>query len=838
MPPASSVIGGRRPIKRDRARRIWWPCFGAALVFAATGAQAMNAGSDNKGQVTIRRDAYGVPHIFADDRYSLFYGFGYALAEDRLFQMEMTKRSATGRVAEVLGKSYLALDKATRANYDPASLRRQFAALDPASRSVLEGYARGYNARVDEVLRNRALLPREYETFGFSPTHIDVDQIMAIFVYGLAIRFSGFNGEVDNLKFLTSLRRMHNEKDAIDIFRTLLWEEDVHTPTTIAADEGSKTFPPTFEVNERLRSALATWGKAQSLAPISTDALARIQDQRALVFGENNRAQAPHASLGWTSGKRRTDGANAVYVDGAQMGFQTPSIVWSVGLHGAGFNVVGESQVGVPAVLFGTNGKIVWGGTAGMGDVVDMYQEKLNPNDTRSYMFNSTYRPMERRTERFTVKDGPVETEEVFSTVHGLVKTFDPINGVAYAEKRAWQGHELESLFGWLESTRAETYEQWRDRVATWGLSINLVYADHLGNVAYVYAGKYPKRPSNQDFRLPAIGTGEMEWEGILPFTNNPQIFEPKSGTVASWNNLSQRGYHSSDSIYWSRLDHVAEIQKLLDRKPRLTEDDVWDVIKGVSFVDGNARVMKPLLEGGLSAADDTRSKQAVAILAAWDGVSSDPNSDGPAQLIFSRWLQIAQHRLLERDLPKEYLDKTAPITRGYSSMFAVSREFPTNGTAALAHALDEGARGGPGYDFLHGENRDAFIQRTFAEALTQLSAEYGADMVQWRRPAAKHVFSTKNFSGVPVTTPDQSFNYSRAMNRATFNFKVTFSEKGASMCDVVAPGQSAFRPIGGASTSHEKDQVDLYGNFQCKPRWIRPDDVVSHAVSTKRLRF
>ena len=108
--------------------------------------------------VTIKRDTYGVPHVFADDVYRLFYGYGYVVAEDRLFQMEMSRRSVMGTVSEVLGAEYVEIDTRSRTVSDTRSITEQLAALPPADRDIFEGYATGFNARVREVLADRVTL--------------------------------------------------------------------------------------------------------------------------------------------------------------------------------------------------------------------------------------------------------------------------------------------------------------------------------------------------------------------------------------------------------------------------------------------------------------------------------------------------------------------------------------------------------------------------------------------------------------------------------------------------------------------------------------------------------
>ncbi len=124
----------------------------------------------SSSEIKIVRDEYGMPHIYANDTWHLFYGYGYVVAQDRLFQMEMARRSTQGTVAEVLGKDFVKFDKDIRRNYWPDAIRAQIDALSPEDMSILQGYADGMNAWIDKVNTNpETLLPKQFNTFGFTP---------------------------------------------------------------------------------------------------------------------------------------------------------------------------------------------------------------------------------------------------------------------------------------------------------------------------------------------------------------------------------------------------------------------------------------------------------------------------------------------------------------------------------------------------------------------------------------------------------------------------------------------------------------------------------------------
>ena len=144
---------------------------------------ATDADLERAVRLTLYRDNYGVPHVFADDNYGAYFGYGYAVATDRLFQMEMLKRTAQGRVAEVLGVDYLELDIKLRTQYDRALVRAQVEALNPRDREILEGYAAGFNARLDELeASENPDLPKPFYDYGVEPSRWSAFDVASIFV--------------------------------------------------------------------------------------------------------------------------------------------------------------------------------------------------------------------------------------------------------------------------------------------------------------------------------------------------------------------------------------------------------------------------------------------------------------------------------------------------------------------------------------------------------------------------------------------------------------------------------------------------------------------------------
>ncbi len=608
------------------------------------------------GKVTIRRDAHGMPHVYADTVYGIFYGYGYAVAQDRLFQMEMARRSTQGRVAEVLGASMVAFDKSIRGNFSPERIQRQLAALPAADRQVLDGYAAGMNAWLARIRAQPGqLMPKEFNDLGFAPADWTAYDVAMIFIGTMANRFSDANSEIDNLALLTALKDRHGEAEAMRIFNQLRWLTDSRAPTTVPPQEGSYQ-PAVFQPEgaDQLAYALPRYdGTPPMLERVVRDAAtrgvvdgapatlrARLAEQYA-QSGQPGIAGFPTTSNMWIVGREHAKDARSILLNGPQFGWWNPAYTYGIGLHGAGFDVVGNTPFAYPSILFGHNAHVAWGSTAGFGDDVDIYAEKLDPADRNRYFHDGQWKTLEKRTDLILVKDAAPVTLDVYRSVHGLIVKFDDAQHVAYAKARAWEGFELQSLMAWTRKTQSANWEQWKAQAARHALTINWYYADDRGNIGYAHTGFYPRRRPGHDPRLPVPGTGEMDWLGLLPFSTNPQVYNPGQGFIANWNNQPMRGYPSTDlfAIVWGQADRYAEIETRLKAMTanggKVSPQQMWDLIRTTSYADVNRRHFLPFLQRAVQGlpADDPR----VRLVAGLGGLGRHDDQRARAGLLRQR---------------------------------------------------------------------------------------------------------------------------------------------------------------------------------------------------------
>lgn len=840
------------------------------LALTALPAQARQGQADPTGptirvsaerpvDVTIRRDRWGTPHVFADTAYALFFGYGHAVAQDRLYQMEMARRSTQGRVAEMLGETFVAFDRSIRANYWPASIQRQIDRLPRAQRDILDGYADGMNAWIGRVRENpSALLPRQFDPAGPMPAPWTAFDVAMIFIGSVANRFSDANTEIDNLAMLDALRRRHGESAGWQIFEQLKWRSDPKAITTIGGDRVYRhapmsSGPPPYALPPVGGTQPGLERLAQSPLDGALLGLSDDANRGALLaqLEQGGPATMPGfatTSNMWIVGRQHAAGGGSILLNGPQFGWFTPSYVYGIGLHGAGFEVVGNTPFGYPAILFGHNERIAWGSTAGVGDVVDIFAEQLDPADPMRYRHQGRWKTFERRLEVIRVKGGTPVAFEVLRSTHGIITRVDRGNHVAFAKARSWDGHELQSLMAWVDKTRARDWAEWKHAAARHALTINWYYADRAGSIGYAHTGFYPKRRPGHDPRLPVPGTGEMDWQGRLPFATNPQVFNPPDGVITNWNNAPMKGYPPTDawSVLWTAADRNAELDtRLRERLARgpIDAEGMWSLIEPTSHADVNRRFFLPFLQEAVAglAPDDDRARL-VGLVTDWDGLNTDRRGTGyydhPGGAIVDAWLQAMLKQTLADDLP-------ADLGRGYLATGYPTPAAPNAGSVNLSpgakvlyNVLAGRDAGVPQrFDLLNGQPRCAVVLSALDAASAELKRRHGTDPAAWRIPVAPLAFQANNFFGIPQADADEARRVAVTMNRGTENNRVVLKPAGIDAVDVVAPGQSGFIGRDGKPSPHREDQLELYLTMGSKPVWSRHEDIRRNTASSERLR-
>jgi len=786
--------------------------------------------------VTVYRDDYGAPHIFSADIEGLFYGFGYTTAQDRLFQIDMLRRTYWGRVSEVHGAKFLEFDKSMRRdNLTRAQVKDQIGALNKEYQRVLRSFADGINAYIHEIQTDPPQrVPGEFVKFGIDPETWEAEDVAAVFNSVMGV-FMDFSREMENRAFLDFLIKKHGEKKGQTIFKDCVWGNDPNGYTTIQSI--TKATPSAKKKAERIKP------NSVALELRKDSETVRNAYAHMGILPPTEVLAASYAFV--VSGNRSVTG-NALLMGGPQFGFHLPSDLYEAGLHGPGINVVGSTLVGYPCLMFGHNEKSAFSSTAGVDNITDLFEEKLNPKNSHQYWFMGKWRTMEPRKEVFKIKNEEPKEFTFYYTVHGPVIQMDGGKGTAYSKQLSCKEDYLSGFVSFYELMKAQTPDEFKKAASLSSLSVNVYYADISGNIGYFHQGKYPRRNSKINPLIPTPGTGEYEWQGFLPTEKNPHVINPTTGIIANWNNKPERDWWNGDlgGIFggvggWGIDQRVSILIDSVKGKDKISIDDLKKMIQDITLSHLGAKRFKPfLMEAGKKyKSSDPRIVKALEILSSWDDRWSNQKNDGyydhPGLTIFNCWWDIA----LKNTFGDELGDYWTSLETSYGGPYDWERRKRYPGNPLFLRALLGKKAPNPlSHDYFKGK-RDEILIKSLSEALDRAEKKFGSsDMTTWRTPVTPMFYGPATIHG--VTSTSEKIKGTFFMERGTENHIVELKKGGPEGVMVVPPGTSGFVKQDGEKNPHYEDQFEMFNRFEYKPLLLKEEAVEAKAKSKQGLTY
>lgn len=568
-----------------------------------------------RGKVTIRFDDVGVPHIFAENNYDLYYAQGYVTARDRLWQMDLQTRAAAGRLSEVLGERTLEMDRRSRRmgmGYG-AEANLKMAMSDPASREALLGYTAGINAYIKQLpTRN---VPIEYKLLGYKPEEWTPLKCMYM-LEQMTLTLAGGGDEVAMSNLLKSLGQ----------------------------EKMDRVFP---DYPMLMESPIIPAGTPWDFKPLPIPAPPVQVEEPALSFTEKNQKNTPftepiYEGLGsnnWAIGADKSATGYPILANDPHLELTLPSIWYQVQLHAPDMNVYGVSLPGIPGVVIGFNKNVAWGVTNVGADVLDLYKIKFRDTSQAEYWYDNQWRKTRKREEVIVVK-GKAEPirEYVVYTHHGPVMYRENENHPGPALAVRWIGHEPGNSFRtFYELNKAKNYADYRQALTHYvGPAQNFVYADNSKDIAITVNGKFPLKWKEQGKYLLDGSKPADDWQGWIPAAQNPYVKNPPRGFVSSANQSSTNpSYPYYLNWRFAPSERAIRINERLERMTqanadslRLLQDDNFSVM---------ARTLLPTLLTYLSKVPlSVTQKAAYQTLESWN-MMNNPQEIAPS--IFEEWV-------------------------------------------------------------------------------------------------------------------------------------------------------------------------------------------------------
>jgi penicillin amidase len=750
----------------------WWQAEIGRRVPPMDGSQAV----DVRSPVRIERDARGIPHIFAETDPDLFFGFGCAMAADRLFQMDYLRRKGRGRLAEVLGPAGIELDRLARTVGLGWIAEAEWGKLDQETQRLVEAFAAGVNALIEET---RDKPPIEFDLLAYRPepwSPLDCLVIEKEFQWYLTGRFP--------VIVMPELARRALGDGPL--YRAFLQRES-DEESIVAADADVAALGDC-----RLRADGSPHTRRPGTAAGDPEA----------AQGSNN----------WVLAGSRTCTGHPIVASDPHIAFEAVSCWYQVRLEGGSFHVAGAAYVGMPAVLFGRNRHVAWGCTNNICSLRDLYQERTDPTHHGCFLFDRQWESAHTVEETIHVKGNAAVSMTIVHSRNGpIVDEVLPVAARATGPvSLKWLG-AVEG--GWLTAllamNRARDASQFRAATRPWHVpTFTVVFADDRGHIGVQITGRVPlRRVSERGYRPGWDPT--HQWDGVIPFEAMPHSLDPLRGWIASANNRpvpDDYPFHLAGT--WNDDLRARRIRQRIEAAPQHSRADVAAMQYDTYSLRAAASL--PLLLTVLNDAELPPSPreiqdhvaQAIAALRGWD---LRVERDRVGATIFNAFFASWARTVVKARFANEQVELLSAGANGLASAL-----------------LRENLAGW----FSDDETRRRAIAATFVSTVSALSERLGPGISSWtwgrlHRLHLKHVLSSRgdlglllDHGGVPV-----GGDFTTVCNTGqgpNFEALIGAGFRMIAELDPGAPGlwvQDAQSQSGHPGSPHYSDQLDGWLN-------------------------
>lgn len=794
-------------------------CFGVFCYYVVTKSFPKVEGTigdiDVSAPVSIFRDVYGVPHVMAATEEDGYVALGFLHAQDRLFQMDLARRAGEGRLSEIFGSSTIPIDAMFRTIGIPRVAWRILATMPAGTRKILDAYSRGVNAY---IAQHRRTMPVEFDALGYKPNQWQpVDCVIMMRMMAWELNF-GWLSDITAQDVINKV----GVKAALELFPGF----PADAPT-IFRDErvvAKGTMPGSVKDTARARAALEN----PMMPGVRGFVEANAQYHRLI-----NAPGQQSGSNSWAVGSSRTVHGKPILCNDPHLIITSPSRWYQVHINAGAVNVAGMSVPGLPAVMIGRNNAVSWGLTNAMLDDCDFVVEKIDSTSPTRYLSRGTYKQMRVRADTIHIKDTLDVVINVYETDHGpiisAVHSFMnpslffnapvPDNpkpvfaGAAVAVH--WMGHELsDELTALLKASRARSGRDVADAMVTAAVPAqNVVYADTMGNIGYVYAGRIPVREMPYPgMSTPVSGAQDnMIWNSFIAGASTPRFTNPKSGMIVTANNRISSDLPASYGNLWEPPSRSMRIIDLLESHPMVGEGEMKkfqnDVISPHAL-DATRFILAAFPD---SATQQPLVKQALTYFANWDGSMA---KEEIAASVFNVWLMHMFEALWRDRLG-------SPIFEEYMYL----QDMPHRAITAVLRTPQSDWFDDPRTP--QREVRDEMIRRCLLEALQELTGRFNStEMKRWQwgelhSMTFKHALGVKKpLDKVLNIGPLPAAGSLTTINNAGFEYLHRYeSTLGPSMRMICDMSTARMLTIisGGASgqpfSPHYSDQTPLWRN-------------------------
>lgn len=644
--------------------------------------------------VEILIDHWGVPHIFALTRHDAFLAQGWNAARDRLWQIDLWRRSGRGEMAAVLGRSYFAKDRATRLFVYRGDLNKEWEAYGPDARADIQAFVSGINAYIAAAKQNASLMPKEFALAGYEPAMWSPEDVVRVRNHGLV---SGASEQVERAQIVCKAG-----PQAADLVHKI---EPAWTPLV---PEGLD--PCSIPANVLDQYHLAQ--QPVSFANKTLQALAG-QDPAPGEYSEQRAEARMQGSNNWAISPARSRTGRPILANDPHRSYEVPSLRYVAHLVAPGLNVIGAGEPALPGISIGHNDRAAFGLTVFPITQEDLYVYETNPANPNEYRYQGGWEAMRVMHESIAVKGEFPRDAGLKFTRHGPVIFEDPAQHRAYAVRATWLDTGAAPYLASLRYLRAQSVEQFAAALKFWGEpSENQVYADTSGRIAWFPVGFTPVR-KNSDGLMPLPGDGRYEWSGYLDRDQLPSEIDPARGYIATANQLNlPRDYPYQTrrtGFIWSDPSRQQRIEEVIGAAPKFGIGESQKLQNDYTSLP--ARRLIRLL--GTMQVQDPQLADAIHWLSGWD---QRVTAESPQAALYEVWVSHHLGSAVTAAVIPQVPDDLRAQVSGSSETVLEYLEHPDSRLGAAPERA-----------------RDDLMLRSLGSALAETRERLGADRARWQ---------------------------------------------------------------------------------------------------------
>tara|TARA_B110000116_G_scaffold227981_1_gene209164 strand:- start:1967 stop:4441 length:2475 start_codon:yes stop_codon:yes gene_type:complete len=720
-------------------------------------------------KIQIIYDNRQVPHIYAQTIEDVLLGLGYAVARDRLFQLELQTRATAGTLTEILGERVLPLDRQARQLGLAWAAEKNHSELAPTSKSYRyqAAYAKGVNAWIGEMTASK--LPLEYHLLGQKPMEW-LPQYSAYLNKNMGRTLSMKNTE--RRKFLAA--RLVGEDAANALFPVNSWIQEPIQPN------GQKK--PRFDPIPLAEPGRPCAGPRDSLSDLGLFTLPEELDQNHFLettLGSNN----------WAISASRSSNGNPIISGDPHLNLTLPSIWYEAHLNVPGeLDVYGVTIPGSPGIVIGFNRNVAWTFTNTGSDVMDFYKEQVDdPQDPKAYILDDQWKTLKKRVEAYVdTKGSVIQTDTILHTHRGPVAEENNV----YTSMRWTVLEESGELDAFLAIAKATSVDDWMSGMESWmAPTQNGLVIDRLGNIAIRSTGRYPIRPFDTSGDQIYDGSvSENDWKGWFDISDYPGSINPEQGYLTSSNQqpvdpILYESYIGSD---WPPPWRAMRINQLLRSDPTYTLEDLIEFQTDPGSARADIFVAAFLNAANTFGYDSSASTQeAISLLSEWDRLYTKSNERA---ILF----ETAMNKLAENTWDELEDEEGRAVVRPGSTVLAALLQTPENKWWDDRSTTDKQ------------ENRDDILIKSLGQAIETIKNQYGTKSEggwRWDKVQTANIYHLMNIPGlsalgVPVQGGPETLSPNSGSGRHGASWRMVVELGDSIIAKGVYPGGQSGNPL------------------------------------------